>query len=520
MKNIVLIGLSGCGKTALGRAAAERLGLGFFDMDSEIERREGAAITEIFAQHGEGYFRRLEARAAGDAALCKGTVISTGGGAVLRKGNMETLRENGFVIFIDRPPGMIVEDVAWESRPLLAGGAERVFGMARERRGLYLEYADAALANGAGYDEALEGLIALIRSEYPGSGYAVIGDPIAHSLSPGIHNAVFRHSARSGGTEAASVAAAADGTGTADRAGTEAAASAAGAFAAGRGPEGMPPAVCGGTPQYYRIHVLAGRLGSFAAEARRSGLKGFNVTIPHKQGIIEYLDDVDVEARLCGAVNTVAAIGGRLVGYNTDMGGLLLALESRGWGYAGRRVAIIGAGGAAAGIALKAAMEGAESICVLGRRLDAAAALVRRAAAGAQAADVGGPAPASACPSATPASAMQALALTDEGLREAAAYADIVINATPIGMKGFGEGFASLGFLEAMPPGGLVCDLVYSPAETALLREAARLGLEAMNGMGMLICQALLADEIFLGRRLDKAGLFEKLSKEGEWRQI
>ncbi|MDR1572477.1 MAG: shikimate dehydrogenase [Clostridiales Family XIII bacterium] len=438
MDNIVLTGLSGSGKSTLGMVVAREFGLAFLDMDAEIERRAGMRVREIFKRRGEAAFRDMESDLAREAGRARGTVVSTGGGVVLRDGNMAALRENGLVVFVDRPPGGIAADVDRSNRPLLAGGADSIFRLSRERREAYLKSCDASVANDGGLEKALEGLRALARCVCPGDGFAVIGDPIGHSMSPEIHNAVFREA--------------------------------------------------GELQRYCRIHVPRGMLGGFVAKARESGLRGFNVTIPHKRDIIPFLDETDGDARLCGAVNTVVARGGRLCGYNTDMGGLLEALVEKGRGYGGRRVAIIGAGGAAAGIALKAAMEGARKVTVLGRSPEKAEGIARAAAAaGADA---------------------RFAALGDRTLGEAAGEADILINATPMGMKGSGERFRSLDFLKRLPEGALVCDLVYNPPRTALLREAAALGIEAMNGLGMLARQAFLADELFLGRKLDRDALW------------
>jgi shikimate dehydrogenase len=316
-----------------------------------------------------------------------------------------------------------------------------------------------AVSNDGSEDRALDRLLAVIRGEAPGDGFGVIGDPVFHTQSPVIHNAVFR--AILGGGSGAP---------------------------AGEGGQAGYGGALGPLPRYCAIHVPKGGLARFTEAARKSGIKGFNVTIPHKQDIMPFLDSVDREAGLCGAVNTVVAEGGRLCGYNTDMEGLLLALEDKGGGYEGRRVAVLGAGGAAAGIVVKAAMEGAAEVAVLARSARAAEALRDRARAAG-----GGKA------------RIEAMAMGRAA--EAAAGADVIINATPMGMEGVAEDFASFEFLERLPRGALVCDLVYTPPQTRLLKAAAALGLETLNGRGMLIYQALLADERFLGMELDKPRL-------------
>jgi len=442
-RNIVLIGLSGCGKTALGRQAAERFRMPFIDVDESVEARAGMPVREIFKLYGEPYFRDLESAMIQEIAPGGGMVIATGGGAVLREENMRALRENGLIVFLDRPPENIAKDIDCGARPLLAGGTDALFRMAEERRPLYLKNADVVLPCAGSPQEALEALAAVIRDERPGRGFAVIGDPIAHTLSPLIHRTVL---------DALEV-----------------------------------------HEPYDAIHVPKGKVGGFVEKARASGLKGFNVTIPHKKDILPFLDEVEEEAALCGAVNTVVARNGKLCGHNTDMQGLLAALQADGAGFRDKRVVILGTGGAAGAIALKAAREKAYSITVLGRRAHKAEEIgesVKKL--------LNIP--------------IQAGILDPETALKAAAEADILINATPLGMSGYGEDFSSLDFLERMPPDSLVCDIVYNPPKTRLLDKAASLGLKTQNGLAMLIYQALLAEELFLGRKLDKPALYIKVS--------
>jgi shikimate dehydrogenase len=214
------------------------------------------------------------------------------------------------------------------------------------------------------------------------------------------------------------------------------------------------------------------------------------VTLPHKRDIIPFLDAVDEEAQLCGAVNTVVARGDKLLGYNTDMEGLLASLRDKGREYRNRNIVILGAGGACRGVLFKAAREKAAKITVLSRRLEKAEEVASEAEA------------AVAC-------SVQAGSLSPETLANAAGDADILINATPLGMSGIGEDFPSLEFLGCLPRGALVCDLVYDPPLTSLLRQSQALGYAVRNGLGMLVHQGILADELFLGRKLNRSSLYE-----------
>ncbi|GHV17039.1 hypothetical protein FACS189425_02460 [Clostridia bacterium] len=197
----------------------------------------------------------------------------------------------------------------------------------------------------------------------------------------------------------------------------------------------------------------------FTQLAKISDMRGFNVTIPHKASIIPLLDSISSDAQTCRAVNTVSVINGKLYGYNTDMDGLKMALMARreGVGYRGQRVLILGDGGAASGILYKARQDSAE-ITIASRKN-------------------GG--------------------IVDERVVIEVSNFDIIINATPLGMLGNNKNFADFEFLNHLPRHALVCDLIYNPLETALLIEAKKRNLAILNGLTMLISQAILADAIF-----------------------
>ena len=122
MKNLVLIGFMGTGKSAVGRRVARRLRRTFIDVDQQIVAREGRSIPEIFAQEGEAYFRDVESAVITAAAAEDGAVIATGGGAVLRAQNVQRLRANGALICLRADAETIAKRVSRrQSRPLLAG---------------------------------------------------------------------------------------------------------------------------------------------------------------------------------------------------------------------------------------------------------------------------------------------------------------------------------------------------------------------------------------------------------------
>jgi len=142
MKNWVLIGLMGSGKSAVGRALAQGLGCRFLDTDSLIEKRVGLTVPEIFSRHGEGWFRAQEALVAEEVGNESGCVIATGGGMVIHPANMEALHRNGHLIFLTARPEVILERVKRrpKSRPLLNEGGDlllKIQQLLKERESYY-----------------------------------------------------------------------------------------------------------------------------------------------------------------------------------------------------------------------------------------------------------------------------------------------------------------------------------------------------------------------------------------------
>lgn len=120
MRNIVLTGFMGTGKSSVGRELARRLGMRLVELDAEIEKAEGTAISEIFSRHGETYFRDRETEMARRFAAGKNLVISTGGGIVMREENMNALREGGVIVCLSASPETILERTGTsDERPLL-----------------------------------------------------------------------------------------------------------------------------------------------------------------------------------------------------------------------------------------------------------------------------------------------------------------------------------------------------------------------------------------------------------------
>ena len=163
-KNIVLIGMPGCGKSAVGRELSAILHMVLVDTDRMVEQADGRAISEIFAQESEAFFRDRETAAAKQAASMTGVIIATGGGMVLREENMQALRENGVVFFRDRDLADILGgDLS--DRPLLSGDKQRIYDLYEQRIHLYRKYANHTISNTNTAREAAQRIAAIYERE-------------------------------------------------------------------------------------------------------------------------------------------------------------------------------------------------------------------------------------------------------------------------------------------------------------------------------------------------------------------
>lgn len=203
---------------------------------------------------------------------------------------------------------------------------------------------------------------------------------------------------------------------------------------------------------------------------------GFNVTMPYKRQMLDICDEVAAQARLAGAVNTVTVRDGVLMGYNTDGRGLLASLEEEaGFRPEGRRITMIGAGGAAGAVLAAFVLDHAAHITVISRDLAHAEDLVARMAVHARD------------------TRLVAAAATDD-IGSYVEAADVIVNATPLGMRPTDDLPVRAEWLH---PGQIVSDMVYRPVVTPLLRAAAAAGATPVGGLGMLVAQGAMALELW-----------------------
>lgn len=154
---VVIIGMPGSGKTTIGKILGRELDLKFYDMDEYIQERTSKSILELF-EDGEDYFRNIETDMCRELSKEKNVLISTGGGVVKKKENIDVLKKDALIIFLDRPVEKILEDVDVSKRPLLKDGKERIINLYNERYELYKKYADEIVVNDADMIEVIERL--------------------------------------------------------------------------------------------------------------------------------------------------------------------------------------------------------------------------------------------------------------------------------------------------------------------------------------------------------------------------
>ena len=251
--------------------------------------------------------------------------------------------------------------------------------------------------------------------------FAVIGDPIAHSLSPVMHEAGYK--------------------------------------------------ALGLKARYLKFKVEAEKLSEAIFGLRALGFSGCNVTIPHKERVLHCVDELTPEAKRAGAVNTIKFTPEKLIGHNTDGLGFVRSIQGKMDNFKGRQAVILGAGGAARGIAFALAELGMD-LLILNIIPEMASELVKDIRS------VGG-------------SASSGEFKTGAWLKSV----DLLVQATSVGLHGESYPFE----LTGISPQALVVDVIFGPKATPFLQNAQSLGCNTLNGLGMLLYQGALAWEFWLG---------------------
>ena len=245
---------------------------------------------------------------------------------------------------------------------------------------------------------------------------------------------------------------------------------------------------------YQAIDVDYPSLCNFVSTLRGNEVMGANVTVPHKETVIALLDVLDEDARLIGAVNTIENRGGVLVGYNTDALGFVMALkEEASFDPVGKTALILGAGGAARAVVVALASAGVESLFIANRTLVRANVLaegVRHIIRSVETVD-----------------------LYADSMSYIAKDSHIIVNCTTVGMSGsIGQKSTPIE-ANLIPSHALVCDLVYNPLETPMLRDAKKAGAQVLGGLPMLVYQGGASFKIWTGREAPIKIMFEAAEK-------
>jgi shikimate dehydrogenase len=256
----------------------------------------------------------------------------------------------------------------------------------------------------------------------PAKTYCIIGDPVHHSLSPGMQNAAF--------------------------------------------------SALGLNCTYIAFRVPAPELQESIASLRAINVAGFNVTIPHKVAVMQYLDELDVTTKKAGAVNTVNNIEGMFRGYNTDIAGFIEPLRRRKADF-GTTVLLLGAGGAARAIVAALSEEKVEKLVIANRDLKKAEELAQRGQ------ELG----------------LKCETIPLEKAQDVAPDAGIIVNATSIGLQNEPSPLGA----EHIKKGSIVYDIVYRPIVTDLLEQAKFAEAQVVYGYEMLLEQGAKAFEIWTG---------------------
>lgn len=272
---------------------------------------------------------------------------------------------------------------------------------------------------------------------------AVVANPIKHSISPFIHNQAFEATHTNG--------------------------------------------------VYLAWEVEATDLAETVANIRRYQMYGINLSMPYKEQVIPYLDQLSEEACLIGAVNTVVNREGTLIGYNTDGKGFFKSLPS--FKISGKKMVLLGAGGAAKAILAQAILDGVSQVSVFVRlaSIEKTRPYLEKLqnATGFR---------------------VDLFALEDvQDLQDSITKADLLVNATSVGMDGFSQPIPTS---IVLPEKLLVADVIYQPFETPFLNWARNQGNQSINGLGMLLYQAAEAFELWTGKEMPTDQIWESLKQK------
>jgi shikimate dehydrogenase len=232
--------------------------------------------------------------------------------------------------------------------------------------------------------------------------------------------------------------------------------------------------------RYLNLEVASEDLSTAMKGLRAMNFRGINCTIPHKVAVLKYLDEIAEDAKLIGAVNTIVNDGGKLIGANTDGKGFLRSLkEDARVNPRGKRVVILGAGGAARAIAVELALAGASAITIVNRSAARAKPLVKLLN--------------------TRTAAKASFILWNKPF-VVSENTDILVNATSIGLYPKVKEKPQLNY-DSIKAKMVVCDVIPNPPDTPFLQEARKRGAKTLDGLGMLVYQGAIGFKLWTGKK-------------------
>lgn len=241
---------------------------------------------------------------------------------------------------------------------------------------------------------------------------------------------------------------------------------------------------------YSAVDVVNSDLPNLVDSLRNEEFVGANVTVPYKETVTTLLNQLEEKPKLIGAVNTIENRSGILVGHNTDAEGFVMALENeKNFNANGKKAVILGAGGSAKAVIAGLTGAGIKTLVIVNRTLSRGQDLVGRFG--------------------SLVDSISVVPLDSNNLKEDFSNADLIVNCTSLGMNGGPDPSSSLVSPEIFPSNVLVADLVYNPTETPLLRNAAKVGLDILNGLPMLVYQGAASFELWTGKSAPVKEMFK-----------
>ncbi len=244
--------------------------------------------------------------------------------------------------------------------------------------------------------------------------------------------------------------------------------------------------------RYITVKVEKQDLAAAMAGLKAFNMRGINLTIPHKIEVLKYLDELSPAASVIGAVNTVVNNGGRLFGENTDGKGFLKGLKDEGVVLSGKKLTMLGAGGAARAITVECALDGATEVIIINRSEQRGTELAKL------------------INDKTPAKATY---IPWKGTASVPDGTDILINGTNVGLFPDVNDKPDIDY-SGIKPGMVVSDVVINPPYTAFLAEADKCGAKTISGLGMLVNQAAVNFELWTGEKAPWQVMYDAYKKE------